>query len=631
MSKRKVGLTMKAFKFFLPLTIVTLATSCSFGDLQVVEPTDINLNASELELVKDETFQLKATVSPSNSTNKNIVWSISSGATYVSVSESGMVKALKAGSATVRAKIKDTSIYKTCRVTVVNELVPLEGISFDDSSTEVTEGRNITVTPTYTPSNATHKTVTWSSSNKNVATVENGNIKGVHPGTATITATSTEGGYTASINVTVNEKVLDAYTILIYMCGADLESNYANQSEIEVQDDWGRTQTYEWDWVGLACSDILEILKVSGQPNDVNIVIQTGGAKEWTTNASALKSEKFHARYGDEDISSSYLQRWHVENQKIVKDGNNLTYASMGAATTLQSFLEYGLNYYPAEKTGVILWNHGGGLQGACFDEKKNDDSLEPGEILTAVDSALSRTGNAGKKLEWIGYDCCLMQVQDIAYLSSDYFNYMIASEESESGYGWDYDTWIDDLYSYKSTENILKSIVDGFIEDNNYDDYGRYVPSSNDQTLSYLDLKYASEYQAAWENMAKQLKNKIKSTNKSDFGNLVESCKYYGDSYYYVYGLFDAKDFINKLSNDSTFNPGTTYTNAVKTAHSKFVKYSQKGNAAGESYGVTMFWNISTIGSYWQSYTTYEYNSYSSDYGFPNWDYLNKNFGGTN
>ena len=394
-----------------------------------------------------------------------------------------------------------------------------------------------------------------------------------------------------------------AYTVLLYMCGSNLESEYANQTSIYYEG-----QTYEHDGIGLAVSDINEILSVKNQPKDVNIVIETGGAKTWTN--------KTYGKYGDYDISASKLQRHHVVNNKIVLD-ESLTYASMGKSETLQSFLEFGLREYPAEKTALILWNHGGGLQGVCFDEKANDDSLTANEVLTAVSGALKSVDNAPSKLEWIGYDACLMAVQDIAEKNSQYFNYMIASQESESGTGWDYDGWVDKLYAKKDTETILKAVCDSFIEDNN-----EYGANQNDQTLAYFDLSHAAEYKNAWESMAAQLKNKITSSNKNSFKSLINKAKHYAGDDYEYYGLYDAKDFVNKLASNSTFKPDSSYTQAVLTAHSKFVKYSAKGAAAGNSNGVSLYWAYNNNTAYYNDYQT-------SDTNFSTWCDLSSTYGG--
>ena len=435
-------------------------------------------------------------------------------------------------------------------------------ILLSPTSAEIGVGGSKQLSVSYVPSNANqNKEITWTSSNTNVATVNNDGLVSVKTTasagqTATITAKLTKfPSISKTCTITVVEQQKDDQTILIYMCGADLESK--NQ---------------------LATGDIQEILKVSGQPDDVNIVIETGGANSWAST------------YG---ISSTYLERYHVENKSLVRDAQ-LNYASMGLSSTLQSFLEYGLNNYPAERTGVIFWNHGGGMRGVCYDEKKNDDVLKNSEIRSAVSGALSNCGMSGQKLEWVGYDACLMAVQDIAITNAEYFNYMIASEESEAGYGWDYDTWVDDLYSKKTTTNILKAIVDGFIADN-----GGASSSSGDQTLSYMNLSYAAAYKTAWENLASQLDSKVTSSNKSTFNTAIKNnVKHYADDDYDYFCTFDAWDFVDKLANNSAFSSfrvDSSYITAVKNAHANLVAYNLAQKGAGVSKGICMYWPNST------------------------------------
>ncbi len=485
--------------------------------------------------------------------------------------------------------------------------VLVSSISLGRISTAIKVGESKTISYSVSPSNATNKEVKIEIADPSVASYTLGNsnaitIKGLKAGETSITVTAKDGsGVSASRTFSVTgssqtdpvdpvdpqpeEEATDySATILIYMCGSDLESGYANQTYIN--DGW---ESYEWNGQGLAAMDIMEILSVKNKPNDINIVIQTGGANSWTKTT--------YANYGNTNIDPSKLQRWHVENQKLVLD-QSLSYASMGLSSTLQSFVEYGLNTYPADKTGLILWNHGGGITGVCFDERKSSDSLLASEVHTAVGYALGNAGKAGQKLEWIGYDACLMSLQDIAIKNSDYFNYMVAAQESESGTGWDYDNWLDDLYAKKSTKTVLKAICDSFIEDNNTDDYGNYSTQYNDQTLAYLDLRYATTYKTAWENFASQLKSKFTSSNKSSFASLVKSAKYYADSDYGYFGMFDVKDFISKLQKNSTFKVDSSYTDAVLDAHTKLVGYSKIGAKAGNSNGLCMYWCVNSDGA---------------------------------
>ena len=266
------------------------------------------------------------------------------------------------------------------------------------------------------------------------------------------------------------------------------------------------------------------------------------------------------------------------------------------------------------------MWNHGGGMRGVCYDEKKNDDCLLNSEVKTAVANA-KQSCKITDNLEWIGYDACLMSVQDIAEFNSAYFNYQISSEESEAGYGWDYDNWVDDLYKKVSTPNLLKAIVDSFISDN-----GGASSSSGDQTLSYLDLAYASAYKSAWEAMATQLASKVTTSNKSTFNTaIINNVKHYADNDYDYFCTFDAKDFVDKLANNSAFSSfriDSSYTTAVMNAHANFVAYNVAQKGAGKSYGVCMYWpnnsQYSDVGTY---YTTSQTN-------FTNWRSLCVNRG---
>ena len=559
-------------------TVTVVTDEAFYKDVCSIEVKDKIYKVTSILLPATETVKQGKSISltpeilPSNATNKNVTWS-SSNTSIATVTSGGAVTGVNQGSATITARSVDSSeLTATCVVTVT-EPVRVSGLTLSSSSLTLKQGKTATLTATVSPSDAYDKSITWTSSNSSAVSVDSkGIVTAITAGgSATITATTNDGGYTATCSVSVEDKEpADAWTVMLYICGADLESKN-----------------------GLATSDLKEILSVGGQPDDVNIVIQTGGASSWKTT------------YG---ISKTYLERYHVKNKSLVRD-KQLTYASMGLSSTLQSFIEYGLTEYPADKTALIFWNHGGGMRGVCYDEKKNDDVLKNSEIQTALKNAFSNCGLTGQKLEWVGYDACLMQVQDIAETNSKYFNYMIASEESESGYGWDYDTWIDDLYAEESTETILKAIVDGFIKDN-----GGASSTNSDQTLSYLDLSYAAEYKTAWEDMAAQLNNKVTSSNKSSFNSAItKNVKHYADSDYDYFCTFDAWDFVNQLESSNSFSNyriDSSYTTAVKNAHANLVKYNLAQKGAGVSKGLAMYWpNSSSYSDVDEYYTTSETN----------------------
>jgi pectate lyase len=153
------------------------------------------------------TVQLTATVAPSNATNKTVSWS-SNNTSVATVNSSGLVTAIANGSATITVTTADGAKTATCAITVniSSTTVPVTGVTVSPtSSTITTSGGTVQLTATVSPSNATNKTVTWSSGNTSVATVSStGLVTAVANGSATITVRTNDGGRTATCAITVN-------------------------------------------------------------------------------------------------------------------------------------------------------------------------------------------------------------------------------------------------------------------------------------------------------------------------------------------------------------------------------------------------------------------------------------------
>ena len=171
----------------------------------------VSLNKSSLTLTVGASETLVATISPSNASDKSVNWSSSSG-TVASVDQTGKVTALAPGSATVTVTSNDGGFSDSCSISVTEEAattVPVSGIEISDTALSLEEGDEVLLTAAVMPDNATDKSVTWASSDETVARVDgNGNVSAVRAGTATITVTSTDGGFSASCNVTVAESVI---------------------------------------------------------------------------------------------------------------------------------------------------------------------------------------------------------------------------------------------------------------------------------------------------------------------------------------------------------------------------------------------------------------------------------------
>ena len=177
-----------------------LRNDFNFVQLQVV-PTSVALNKTTLTLDTGKTSNLRATVYPSNASNKKCTWS-SSNTSVATVDGNGKVTAKKAGTATITVT---TANGKTasCNVTVQAVQAVPTSVSLNKTSLALEIGKSYTLTKTVSPSNAV-TSYTWSSSNTSVATVDkNGKVTAKASGTATITV-KTSNGKTANCKVTVN-------------------------------------------------------------------------------------------------------------------------------------------------------------------------------------------------------------------------------------------------------------------------------------------------------------------------------------------------------------------------------------------------------------------------------------------
>jgi uncharacterized protein YjdB len=163
--------------------------------------TGVTLNKSSLTLAQGSTERLIATVLPNGASNQAVSWSCSNA--NASVSATGVVTANGIGIATVTVTTMDGSFTDSCAVTVTEPPVPVTGISLNKSATSLIIGRTERLVATIAPSNAANKTVTWSSSGPSALVSSDGLVTAAAVGSATITAASVDGAFTASCAVTV--------------------------------------------------------------------------------------------------------------------------------------------------------------------------------------------------------------------------------------------------------------------------------------------------------------------------------------------------------------------------------------------------------------------------------------------
>lgn len=169
--------------------------------------TGVSLNTNVLTILTGLTYQLETTVSPSDACgDKSVSWS-SSDNNIATVSNNGLVTAVASGSAVITVTTTVDSHTATCAVEVSEPTVAVTSITINENSLNIIVGNTSQLVATVLPNNATDKSVTWTSSNVNVATVDlNGVVSGVASGDAVITVTTVDGGYTAQCSVSVSEE-----------------------------------------------------------------------------------------------------------------------------------------------------------------------------------------------------------------------------------------------------------------------------------------------------------------------------------------------------------------------------------------------------------------------------------------
>ena len=246
-----------------------------------------------------------------------------------------------------------------------------------------------------------------------------------------------------------NQEVLDApesntWTILVYVMGdTDLEE--------------------------FALTDFVEMAKVSTSKN-LNIV-------------ALFDRSDF---YSEEDLLNiadfSDTKIFQVTNGtlNIIKD--QMGELNLGNPETLADFISYGFSKFPAERNGLILWDHGAGWPGMGPDDGNDFDILDLQEISDGIKKGLENTGI--DKLDLIGFDACLMGTFEVAMAMAEYAEVMVASQELEPGHGWDWES-----LEVLTSDSLVDAETLGLTIANDYKQHAIDNGTETEITLSVIDL----------------------------------------------------------------------------------------------------------------------------------------------
>ena len=212
----------------------------------------------------------------------------------------------------------------------------------------------------------------------------------------------------------------DSCAVYIYMCGSNLESKY-----------------------GLASQNIEELLEAD-IPDRTSIILETGGSSRW---------------WSSRGIADDRLQRYVIQDQELelVEELEN---GCMGDPDTFSSFLKWGVENYPADRSILVIWDHGGtAADGVCYDENFRYNCLNRKELTDAFEAA-----SLPKKFDLILFDTCYMGSLETASLVQDYAHYMTASQKIVPARGLDYKV-LAESFEGNDDETLGRIICDSFMD----------------------------------------------------------------------------------------------------------------------------------------------------------------------
>ena len=227
-----------------------------------------------------------------------------------------------------------------------------------------------------------------------------------------------------------------------------------------------------------AIADINE-LEVVGSTSAVNVVVQfdrvagydsTNG--NWTDTRRGLVAQ---------DASTSTI-------------GSVLTSVgelNTGSSNALRDFITWGTTIYPATHYALVIWDHGAGLGGMCFDETSAGDGLTVKELNQALNSASIH-------LDLAVFDACLMGEVEVAHEIAPYANVMVSSQEVIPLEGMPYDTVLADLTAGPSmdADDLARVFVQRYAQ-------AQALSPGQDETLSAVSLVQIPALSAAIDDLA--------------------------------------------------------------------------------------------------------------------------------
>ena len=322
------------------------------------------------------------------------------------------------------------------------------------------------------------------------------------------------------------------------------------------------------DEKGFASADFAQMVSVP-LPEQVKLVVQTGGARRWQ----------------NQDINPNRTQRFLLDKNGV-KEVYSVPAIEMADPDNLADFLSWGIEHYPADHSMVLFWDHGGATSGYGSDEIYGS-MFSVKDLHNALEKAVGYDPE-NPYFEAIGFDACLMASIEVAHELHGFAKYLLASEETEPGSGWDHEAWLSALAEHPEMNGaqLGKVITDSYQDASNqlYAEIG-YVSAG---TFSVIDMNAGEEVYQAYAQMIKEALPKV-IENPGYLASLTGAANrsvFYAGNSYRVYNTIDLGMFMDNLP-----EPFAESGKTVKEQLKKAVLYHRGSGYLSQSQGLSVYY----------------------------------------
>jgi len=291
----------------------------------------------------------------------------------------------------------------------------------------------------------------------------------------------------------------------------------------------------------------MEEIETVGSTDEVNIIVQMDRWKgeegdDDTSNGDWTGAKRFYMEKGSDP--------GNIESMEL----DDLGEVNMGDPATLIDFAVWGMESYPASNYALVMWDHGGAFWGVCWDDdvpgSNEADMINMTEMRHAVESIYLHRG--AERLEFFGFDACLMAQVAVLYQLKDYVSVSDASGFSEPGDGWPYETILSDLVKTPTMDEaqLGRVVAKRYVE--SYSDSQGDPDDSPAITMSAFDMTRFDDLVLVLDRFSEEMAYSVRRYAPHIWG-ARERCSSYdmlnvGPFDFTKYSMYDVYDFTDKL-----------------------------------------------------------------------------------